>query len=893
MFKRIGLVLVIFMLISKLFAIEVNSLLCEHMVNPLGIDKKNPRFSWKIESDKKNVLQKSYHILVASSKEILDRNEGDVWDSGIKKAESSLWINYEGKELESRKEYFWKVKVVTNKGKSSWSEPAYWSMGFLDSNEWSAQWIGLDKLFDGDTLANKSRLSARYLRKEFELTSQNIKRATIYITGLGQYEAYINNEKIGDAVLAPTLTDFLHSVKYNTFDITENIKSGDNIISVILGNGRYFSTRYEGSGRMRHFGFPKLLAQIEIEFENGEKQIIVSDKSWKITPFGPIVSNNEFDGEVYDARKEIVGWTQLNFDDSQWYSVELVKAPEGKLSAQMNPNLKIMEEIKPIKIMQQGKKQYVVDMGQNMVGWLHLKIRNSSSGDVIKMRFAENINPDGTINTANFRRAEVTDYYICKGERVEEWEPKFVYHGFRYIEISGGDFQLSDFTGKVIYDEMETVGSFETSEPLLNQIFKNAYWGIRGNYRSFPTDCPQRDERQGWLGDRTTNVYGEAYIFDNYNLYYKWLEDIRFAQRESGSIPDVVPNFWVWPGYTDNVTWPHAYFTIVDMLLNQYGDVRAVEENYVPMKKWIDMMRFKYLKDGIMTNDRYGDWCVPPESPKMIHSKDSTRITDGDYIGTAFYYRTLDIMQKYAKILNKSEDIESFENEKEQIKLNFNERFFDKNSKTYSNNTATANLIALAFDLVPTEYRDVVVENLISKIKNDDNSHISTGVIGTQWLMRGLTENRYGDLALKIATNRDYPSWGYMIDNGATTIWELWNGNTANPSMNSGNHVMLLGDLIIWFYQYIGGIRPMENSSGFKEFILKPEMYNSHLEFCNTSFNSPYGIIESNWRKQNDYFEWDFTIPANSSAIVYIPGKNKHKKKKFKSGNYTIKSKMR
>jgi alpha-L-rhamnosidase len=753
------------------------------------------------------------------------------------------------------------------------------------------QWIGLDKMFAGDTPSNHSRLS-RYLRKEFQTENKPVKNATLHICGLGLYEAYINGVKTGDYVHAPTLTDYSKSVKYNTFDITAKIRGNErNAVAVILGNGRYFSVRYEGKGKMRNFGFPKMLAQIEIVYKDGSRQIVVSDSTWRITADGPIRANNEFDGEEYDARKELTGWEKAGYNDNNWLHAENVAAPAGKLEAQTNRNIKVMDTVNPVKITQASPSVYVLDMGQNMAGWLQMKVRGEPD-DTVTLRFAENLNADGSINTANLRTALATDKYICKGGGEETWEPKFVYHGFRYVEIRGGSFDLTDFVGKVIYDEMETVGSFECSDTTLNRIYRNAFWGIRGNYHSMPTDCPQRDERQGWLGDRTTGALGESFVFNNHDLYAKWLDDIEQAQHADGALPPLAPIFWNWNSSADNMTWPAACLTVADMLYRQFGDLQPIAKHYDSMKRWLDYMRSNYLKDGIMAKDKYGDWCVPPESPALIHSEDSTRMTDGALLGTTHYYRVLSLMEDFAHLLAKNEDAAAFSSEKETVKHAFNARFLNTGNKQYSNNTVTANFLPLCFGMIPKEYEEAVFRQITHEIETKYNSHVSTGVVGIQWLMRGLTEHGRGDLALKIATNRDYPSWGYMLENGATAIWELWNGNTADPGMNSGNHVMLLGDLLVWFYQYLGGIRNAEGSAGYRQIELKPYPIDG-LDFANASYQLPQGLIVSNWKKDGKRLIWNITIPRNATAKVFVPVKNGYEVKEYKAGSYQIKSKIK
>lgn len=854
--------------------VEIRNSRCEMLINPLGIEIIEPRLSWEIISREKGVFQTGYHILVASSIEKLNNDEGDLWNSGLVESNQSTYVGYAGAQLSNRNECYWKVKVNTNKGESSWSKPSFWTVGLLDNRDWSADWIGVDRLFDGEMLdTTYTRLAARYLRKEFTV-DKKVKKATLYISGLGLYEAYINDNKVGTQVLSPTPTDYKKRVKYNTFDVTNLMKQGENAIGVILGNGRYFTMRYQNSTipAIEHFGFPKMLSQLEIEYNNGEIEHIVSDDSWKLTSNGPIRANNEFDGEEYDARMEMPGWTAAGFDDTNWIGVEKVSPPEGILEAQLNPNIQIMETLKPVSLSEYAPGTYILDMGQNMVGWLSLKVKGKE-GDRVALRFAEHLDNNGSLYMDNIRGAKVTDTYTLKGTGEECWEPSFTYHGFRYVEIKGypGIPTISDFEGKIIYDKMSVSGTIETSDSTLNQIYKNAYWGIRGNYRGMPTDCPQRDERMGWLGDRAVGSHGESFIFDNNSLYAKWLDDIEDAQLENGSIPDVAPAYWKF--YSDNMTWPGAYVIVANMLYEQYGNIEPIRKHYASMKKWLTYMTDKYMVDNIMPKDNYGDWCMPPESPELIHSESPDRKTDGAVLGTTFYYRMMTLMQRFAEVINIPEDVIYFEQKAHAVKNAFNNKYLDKDNAQYSNNTVTANLLPLSYGMVPDDYTDRVFNNIVNKTETDFKSHVSTGLIGIQWLMRGLSDHGRADLAYKIAQNRDYPSWGYMVENEATTIWELWNGNTANPAMNSGNHVMLLGDLIIWYYEYLAGIKNAPGSIGFERIEMKPYPVKG-LNYVKANFHSVKGEIRSSWIKNNDEFIWDITIPCNTVAKVYIPAKD-------------------
>ncbi|WP_352423254.1 family 78 glycoside hydrolase catalytic domain [Proteiniphilum sp.] len=851
--------------------VKVERLRCEMLVNPVGIDNQTPRLTWEITADVRNVYQTAYHILVASSEEKLHSNECDLWDSGKIKSGQSVYVTYEGEKLKSRDECFWKVKVYTNKGMSEWSSPASWSMGLADQSDWQAKWTGLDKSFSWDNPDNYiSRLSARYFRKEFRL-DQDIQKATLYISGLGFYKLHLNGEIVGDQELAPTPTDYTKTVTYNTFDVTQHIKKERNTIGVILGNGRYFSMRPKVDERreVRHFGFPKMIVQLEIEFSDGSGQTIISDDSWKVTADGAIRSNNEFDGEEYDATKEMPGWDMPNFDDSLWLNAELVDPPGGRLKAQQNKNMKVMSIVRPLSITEIKRGIYIMDMGQNMVGWLRMKVKGKK-GDRVKLCFAELLNADGTLYTDNLRTARVTDIYTLKGSDEEIWNPVFAYHGFRFVEITGfpGIPSINDFEGQVIYDEMDRTGHFETSDSTINRIYKNACWGIKGNYRGMPTDCPQRDERMGWLGDRATGSLGESFIFDHNNLYSKWLGDIEDAQLKNGSIPDVVPNYWSM--YRDNMTWPGAYLIIANMLYEQFGNMEPIIKHYDSMKKWLYYMRDSYMEDNIMLKDRYGDWCMPPESPELIHSQDPARKTEGAVLGTTFYYHMLTLLERFAKLQGKLSEAEEFADQALKVKDAFNDKFLNTTTGQYSNNTVTANLLPLCYGMVPEQYRESVFKNVVDKTMGEYKGHVSTGLVGIQWLMRGLSDNGRPDIALKIATNRSYPSWGYMIDQGATTIWELWNGDTAMPSMNSANHVMLLGDLIVWFHEYLAGIQNKKGNIAFKEIMMRPLILEG-LDYVKADFRSVHGLIKSSWKKQNGYFIWDITIPCNTTATICVP----------------------
>lgn len=724
------------------------------------------------------------------------------------------------------------------------------------------KWIGCE--YEGDVLKGATSLPARYLRKE-ALLDGRVASATLRISGLGLYDAWINGDHItAGQEMSPTVSDYRIRVYYNEFDVTTSLRKGINALAVTLGCGRYTTMRDPG---MRGFGIPRLWYSLEITYRNGDKETIVSDETWSVTCEGPVRSNNEFDGETYDARMELGDWTLAGYSGADWDKASVMPAPDGELCLQPNPNIEIQDYVRPVSITDRGDS-YILDMGQNMVGWLQLRSKGLSPGDTVTLRFAETLNDDGTLYTKNLRSAKATDRYIAKDSKRFTWHPKYVLHGFRYVEVSGLKKapKLRDFEGQVLYDKMAVLGSFETSNPVINAVYHNAFWGIRSNYRGMPMDCPQRDERLGWLGDRTMGNFGESYVFDNHALYSKWLIDIEDAQREDGSIPDVVPRYWTL--YNDNMTWPGAFITVAEMLNVRFGDDSSIKAHYPAMKKWLDYMRSKYYKDGLMDKDTYGDWCMPPESPELIHSKDTTRITRASYISTPFYYFLLRKMEAFAPIAGHAEDAATFRQQAQEAKALYNAKCFDAEKGFYGNNTVTANLIPLFSGMVPDGREQDVFENIVRKTEVDFNGHISCGVVGTMFLMRVLTEYGRPDLAFKLATNTTYPSWGYMVKNGATTIWELWNGNTADPAMNSANHVMILGDLLVWYYEYLAGIRPA--APGYSEIELKPYPVEG-LDWVNCSYESPHGQIVSNWKVSGGKFKWTVRIPQGTAATALVP----------------------
>jgi alpha-L-rhamnosidase len=748
----------------------------------------------------------------------------------------------------------------------SWEQP-----GFSDGGWARATDIGAygSEPWGQVGFVEERALPARMLRKEFEIRGA-VKQASAYVSGLGLSELYLNGTKVGDHVLSPGLTDYRKRVLYVTYDVTADLIQGRNALGLILGNGRYWAPRADVPIASLSFGYPKALCQIDVEYADGRKETIATDTSWKLTRDGPIRANNEYDGETYDARRELPGWAKAGFDDSKWEPSQAVATPAGRLEAEMAEPIRVVKTIKPVKVTEPKPGVYVFDMGQNMVGWCRLRVAGPR-GTEVTLRHSETLQRDGTLYLDNLRSARALDQYFLKGGGAESWEPRFTYHGFRYVEVRGypGKPPLMALEGRVVHDDMRHIADFRSSNDLLNQLHHNIVWGVRGNYRSIPTDCPQRDERQGWLGDRSMVSRSESYLFDIAAFYTKWHHDLEDSQNQAGSIPDVSPAYWKL--YTEDITWPSTFIFVPGMLLEQYGDTRVVVRAYPAMRKWFEHMR-SFVKDGLIAKDTYGDWCVPPENPKLVHSQDPARRTDKTLIATAYFQYLVQILAGYARIAGRGQDVAEYEDLAQQMRTSFERKFFEAGRATYGNGSQTSMLLPLALGITPDEHRTAVVASLTRKIEEESNGHIGVGLIGAQWLMRTLSDNGKADVAMQIATQRDYPGWGYMVENGATTVWELWNGDTADPAMNSGNHVMQIGDLGIWLYAYLGGIRPDPEQPGFRRAVIHPVVPSS-LQSVHASHESMHGRFVTDWKRTGGQLALRVSVPPNTTAVVYVPTK--------------------
>ena len=820
------------------------NLLCEYSVDPIGLDVVKPRFSWTPVHVERGRVQSAYQVLVASTLECLDEDIGDVWDSGKVYSSQSVNVEYAGKPLESGKTYYWKVRWWDDKGYvSPWSRTAKFEMGLLKPEDWKAKWIT-----GGDLL-----------RRRFIL-SRKVKSARAYATGLGYYELRINGYRVGDRLLDPGWTDYERLVLYSTYDVTGLLREGENVVGIMLGNGR-FNVKPERRGFHKHYGDPRAIVQLKIEFEDGSSELIVTDENWKASK-GPVVENDIYDGEVYDARLEKEGWDSPGYDDSSWENAKIAEPPGGRLVSQATfPPIRAVKLLQPVHILNPKPNVYVYDFGQNFTGWVRLTV-SGPRGAEVRLRYAELLNPDGTVNVANLRGARATDVYILKGDGVEVYEPRFTYHGFRYVEVTGfpGVPSIGNLQGVVVHTDVKPVGGFSCSNQLINDIHRNILWGQLSNLMSIPTDCPQRDERMGWMGDAQLSAEEAIYNFDMAAFYTKWIRDIKFSQREDGSVPDVVPPYWSL--YPADPAWGTACVIIPWYMYLYYGDKRILEENYELMKNWVEFLTSK-TENHILKFSKYGDWCPPGQIASLN--------TPGELVSTLCYYEDVMLLSRIARIIGKFEDAEKYAELAENIKNAFNENYLktDHYAPPGGGYSQTANCIPLCLDMAPQDKRETIMKKLLDDLVAAHDCHLNTGIVGTRYLFDALTKSGYANIAYRVASQTTYPSWGYMIREGATTVWERWE-YLASSGMNSHNHIMF-GSVGSWFYKALAGINADFSQPGFEKVIIKPHIVED-LTYAGASLKTIRGLIVSRWwRRGGEALALEVVIPVNSKGEVHMP----------------------
>ena len=997
---------------------------CEYRENPLGLDGSAPHLSWQSDSGERNWKQSSYQVLVASSLDALRSGRADVWDSGKTNSDESLGIAYKGPVLESRKRYYWKVRVWDASGKPSEStEEAWWEMGLLHPNDWTAKWIAwknpedeadrkdirwiwvtgqdalaaapkssakfrvnfqlaqkprgavllvsargdytarvngaevgkkhnwaafdrrdiVDELKVGDNLvevtviapdvprrgpnagAQTAKAALAALVKITDATgsikripsgatwqaaaendsssqpanvvaelgdgrfgdpgplpqpaasfrcsvgvSRSIANARLYVTGLGSYRVYLNGKRVSGDVLTPDFTDYRKRVMYQTYDVTEYFNPGKNEISALLGDGWYGSPlTWAGT----HFFPPpvRFRAQLELNYSDGSRELVGTDESWKASA-SPILESAIYGGETYDGRLEMAGWQQANFDDSQWALAVIADTPTAAVTSQIATPARIIENLQPKNVTSLPNSTFVFDMGQNMVGWVALKVKGQA-GTKVSLRFAERLNPDGSIYTENLRNADATDTYILKGASEETFAPHFTFHGFRYVELTGypGTPTVDALRGEVVSSvNGQPAASLTTSSDLVNHMWEIGLWGQRGNFLSIPTDCPQRDERLGWMGDAGVFWRTGSYNFDVAAFSQKFIQDIVDAQTPQGAFTNVSPNTipshgggtegtspWQ-EGEVGAPGWGDAGVIVPWTTWVQYADKSVIETSWDAMQRWMEFIQRQnpdfIRKNGVGPN--YADWLAPDPN------------TDKAMLATAYWALIANMMAEMAHASGREADAQRYKELVQNIRSAFQKTYI-KEDGIIATGTQTSYVVTLYTHLAPQSLEPALINKLVKDIEARD-WHLSTGFLGTPFLLFTLADHGRSDVAYRLLLNETYPSWGYMLSRGATTWWERWNGDTGDPAMNSYNHYAF-GSVIAWVYRYSAGIDATLEAPGFKEVVIHPHL-DSRMPAAHTEYDSVYGKIVSDWKgSPSGPFVLKVIIPANTSAKVFLP----------------------
>ncbi|MCB0632309.1 MAG: glycoside hydrolase family 78 protein [Saprospiraceae bacterium] len=843
-------------------ALSTYDLSCEHKVNPLGLDVAQPRLSWKIKADGNNMLQTAYAIQVATTPAFSRKSL--VWDSGKQNAGTSVLLPYQGDALTSGQRYYWKVKVWDNKGRESdWSAPAYWETGLLKTADWTAQWIEpeQEEMRDGPAL---------FLRKDFNL-DRNIASARAYVTAHGLYELYLNGERVGDQVFTPGWTVYNERLQYQVYDVTEQLKRGDNAVGIALGDGWYRGSLAWSDNWGIYGKRLGALCQIEVTYTNGRKATIITDANWKGTSDGPIILNSIYNGETYDARKEMPGWSTAGFDDSSWKAVKVTDDAKDVIIATQTVPVRKVQEISPIKIWRTPNGTLVADFGQNLVGWMRLK-GTAPAGTEVTIRHAEVMDKFGEFYTENLRAAHAMLKYTFKGQGEESYEPRFTFMGFRYIAVEGfpGELKPENITAVVIHSDMKPTGSFECSNPLINQLQHNIVWGQKGNFLDVPTDCPQRDERLGWTGDAQAFCRTAAFNMDVSAFFTKWLQDLSADQRADGGVPFVIPN--VLGGQGVSAGWGDVATIAPWTMYQVYGDKGFLETQYPSMKAYVDYIREKAGDSHLWTGGSvFGDWLY--YKPKMTNHTEPDGYTNPDMIATMFFAYSADLVSKAANVLGKNEDAVLYSELYGQIKQAFQDNYITASGRVASD-SQTSYVLALMFDLMPEDMKSKAAQHLVSDIQRRGN-HLSTGFLGTPYLCHVLSDNGHTSVGYDLLLQETYPSWLYPVKMGATTIWERWDGQKTDSTfqdkgMNSFNHYAYgaIGD---WMYRVVAGIEIGE--PGYKQICIQPHPDN-RLEYAKAGFDSSYGEIASGWELKDGQLTVTVSIPPNTTALIELPGAN-------------------
>ncbi|MFB3159734.1 family 78 glycoside hydrolase catalytic domain [Neobacillus sp. 179-J 1A1 HS] len=841
--------------------IKVEALICEYRTNPLGIDIKRPRISWKIQSDRRCTMQTAYQIQVSPNQENFAET---LWDTGVVQSDDSIHIEYSGPELNSRTRYFYRVKVWDNFDReSNWSETAWWETGLLDSEEWQAEWVTPEPK-EIDPLTESIFL----LRKEFTLKT-GISSARIYGTGVGLYELFLNGNRVSDELLAPGWTSYHKRLQYQTYDVTLQLQDGCNAIGIMLADGWYKGNLVREHNRNIYGDRRAAFFQIHVTYNDGTEEVIATDTTWKAST-GPILFSEIYHGETFDARLEQKGWSQSEFNDVDWADTIIQEMPITRLVAQENVPTRVTEVLKPIDSFVTPSGDTVIDMGQNMVGRIRFKV-NAPAGTRIVLKHAEVLDKDGNIYFGNLKFAKQKVEYFTKGEGTETFAPHFTFQGFRYVKIEGYPGQenglpLENFVGEVIHSDMVQAGNFECSNPLINRLQQNIVWGQRGNFLDVPTDCPQRSERLGWTADAQVFIQTALFNYQGGSFFTKWLRDLKADQLPDGNVPFVIPNV---EGGIGSAAWGDAATIIPWTLYQTYGDKRLLAEQYDSMKAWVEYIRRQGKNENLWnTGFHFGDWLA-------LDAKENSFVgaTPKDFIATVFYAYSTRILRDAAEVLGKSNEVQEYSNLLNNIMEQFNHEFVSPAGRLVSP-TQTAHVITLMFDMVEGKAKERTAHELNELIIQNDY-HLNTGFVGTPYICFALSKGGYHETAVKLLMKEDYPSWLYQIKKGATTIWEHWDsikpdGSFWSDQMNSFNHYAY-GSIGNWMYKTIAGLDMDPGSPAYKKIRIEPKFAGIELTNARAVYDSMYGKIRSSWRLTQEEVEIEVEIPANTTAEILLP----------------------
>ncbi len=839
---------------SQIQTVTVAKPSLEHLHEHLGIGNPRPRVSWTIETDTPNWIQSAYEFEL--------HQNGTSESSGKLESSESVLVPWVFENLKSREQCSIRVRVWDSANQvSNWSESLAFELGLLETSDWTARFITPD--WDEDI--SKPQPSP-LLRQKFELKAR-VKCARLYVTALGVYEAYINGTRVGNHVLAPGWTSYDHRIRYQTFDVTNLLHDGHNAIGAMIGDGWYRGGLGFGGGRRNVYGDKlALLAQLELEFEDGTTERIVTNDSWRSST-GAIQSSDIYDGEIYDARLEQHGWNTANFDDSKWSDVNILKRDFSKLESPLGAPVRQIEEVAAISISTSPSGKTLVDFGQNLVGGVRLSVQGEA-GQTITLRHAEVLEL-GELGTRPLRHAAQTDQYILRGGELEVWQPRFTFHGFRYVEISGypGELKLEHLVAVVLHSDLERTGWFECSDPLVNQLHQNIVWGMRGNFLDVPTDCPQRDERLGWTGDIQVFAPTASFLFDSAGFLESWLKDLKAEQTQDGVVPFTIPNVLGVSGVTPMTAWGDAAVIVPWVLYQRYNDPRILEAQFESMKAWVDHLE-RITQPSLLwdTGPQFGDWLdpsAPPENPGDAK-------TPSAVVATAYFARSAQLLGQSARVLEKATEAQHYLELAAKIRAAFVAEYITPNGRILGDAT-TAYALALEFELLLEPQRERAQKRLLELVRNN-GYRISTGFVGTPLVCDALCQGGFVEATYRLLLQRQCPSWLYPVTMGATTVWERWDSMLPDGSINPGemtsfNHYAL-GAVADWLHRSVAGLAPA--APGYKKLEIKP-LLGGNFSHARASHITPYGLASSSWKIENNQFELEVVVPANTTATVFLP----------------------